>query len=104
LEKVCSSRRKLRCWWGAGQICLHDLARGGHPKVDEDEDGDVEDEEEDDGDGDDEDEEEDGNGKGSSWSYCCLRSGHDLCNFWFCVPVVLDNVLNIINVKVCVTG
>ena len=48
--------------------------------------------------------EEDGNGKGSSWSYCCLRSGHDLCNFWFCVPVVLDNVLNIINVKVCVTG
>ena len=75
LEKVCSSRRKLRCWWGAGQICLLDLARGGHPKVDEDEDGDDEDEEEeevggdgddedkeeDDGHGDDEDEEEDGN-------------------------------------------
>ena len=92
LEKVCSSRRKLRCWWGAGQIRLLDLACGGHPKVDEDEDGDEEDGE------------EDGSGKGSWWSICCLQSGHDLCNFWFCVPVVLDNVLNIINVKVCVTG
>ena len=46
LEKVCSSRRKLRCWWGAGQIRLLDLACGGHPDDDEDEDGDDEDEEE----------------------------------------------------------
>ena len=39
LEEVCSSRRKLRCWRSARQICLLDLACGG-----DDNDGDYEDE------------------------------------------------------------
>ena len=72
LEKVCSSGRKLRCWRGAGQIRLLDLASGGKP-------GDEEDEDED---GDDRDDEDYGNGKGLWWRYdlfvaCDLANGHD---------------------------
>ena len=57
LEEVCSSRRKLRCWWSSRQIRLLDLACGGD--VDEEED-------EDDRDGD-EDEEGGGNVKDQAY-------------------------------------
>ena len=63
MEEVCSSRRKLRCWWSSRQIRLLDLLACGGDEDDDEDDNDVDDDEdEDDRDGD-EDEEGDGNVK-----------------------------------------